>query len=199
MWDKYKVIFLVVGVAIVLGGAGYLSHHKDTQRQKGGQGQTQEKKEAHSGQLDLFLKEQQRRENANIKMWPVIPNEHLWNDVIGIDPSIVNFNLNTKWREGTLFYIFNASPFNDFLRYVKESRSSTTAFTIILQDVDGFVILKKRITLSQMTTRVDNKGEWISFEKKDSVELSEELYNSLSSWEVSWSGFQDAKEYYKSR
>ncbi len=198
MWDTYKGFILAVGVLIVIGGAVYLSHYLDTQRQEGGQELTQDRKEANSGQLDSLLKEQQRRIAANIKIWPVIHNEHLGKVSEDGGSAIVELNLNTKWREGRLLYIFNVSPLSGLLKYIIDSKHrATTAFTIRFQDRDGFVILKENIPLAQMTTIVDdNEGKGIALQSKSSIEVSKELYSSFSIWDVSWSGFQIAKEWY---
>lgn len=58
MWDKYKGIFLLVGVSIVLGGAGYLSHYLNAQRQN--------KKEESSKQATILPDEKHQKSNSYV-------------------------------------------------------------------------------------------------------------------------------------
>jgi hypothetical protein len=96
--------------------------------------------------------------------------------------------LRTAWREGTIYYDFQVSPYKyDYL--------SDTAYnpighwTIHLEDANGFEITKINIYRSSMIRGTNDNGSYTDMSIKGSVSMSRDMYEQISSWNISWSRY----------
>lgn len=118
----------------------------------------------------------------------------------------VKCNLSTSWREGKMYYIFNAEPLIDpkealnteskpeeYVRKANQSRSfahsleygsGLPSFTLRLTDNEGFQIML--LEMNEISRIVDNEGKSISLQEKSNIECSRKRYQDISNWEVQW-------------
>jgi len=112
--------------------------------------------------------------------------------------------LSTSWREGKLYFIFEAEPLvdpnesfeNKSAPQIGETfRSKLFAhsldfgyglpiFTAKLTDKAGFEIIS--IEMTETSRIVDNDNKPVGLQQKSSIECSRTNYQNLTGWEVSW-------------
>jgi hypothetical protein len=99
--------------------------------------------------------------------------------------------LKTTWRDGKVFYIFVASPYNEKLRSAKESLLTPSQFNIRLLDDDGFEIVEIPVKVSEMVQTIGEDGSPSSLSVNSSLPCPLETYKAARAWVVGWSGFTE--------
>jgi hypothetical protein len=95
--------------------------------------------------------------------------------------------LATSWRDGMMFYQFSVSPLS---KRVEQARNSfSTSFNLMLYDDAGFKIKEIKVRVSSMTGNVDEAGKPQGLSMEDSELCSEDDYQHITNWNVSWYGF----------
>ena len=98
--------------------------------------------------------------------------------------------LKTSWRRDMLYYQFSVTPITeDFLqrfRSRKDSHSHEGNFSLDLEDGAGFKLGGFEINLGKMTRIVNEKGEVVSVEIKDSTWFARDAYRNTSRVVVLW-------------
>jgi len=97
----------------------------------------------------------------------------------------VELELETKWKDGKLFYRFFAGP----IKRIEQLRGPYTKqwFTIIFQDKDNFELFKKTVYVDDMYSQVDYKGEREKYSIEGSISCSIEDFKEITAWSYSWS------------
>lgn len=108
------------------------------------------------------------------------------------------------WREGKMYYIFNASPLMDpSVPYDSNNSDSVSKhirsrmftnnmnttyfrpkFTVQLNDKAGFKLFD--IEMEDIIKIVDNDNKPVKLEQRSSITCSRDMYKSISTWDVVW-------------
>lgn len=123
---------------------------------------------------------------AEVKYWPVIPLPQ-----VGAKCSMA-----TSWREGRIYYVFEAAPLMDskypegkyagawFSYSLLKRDIRLPIFTLSLMDKAGFEIMS--IEMNDISRLVNNKNEPTMLQQKSSVECSKQKYQATVNWDVAW-------------
>jgi len=104
-------------------------------------------------------------------------------------PSLGNLRISfqRKWREGSMFYIANLTPFSGKLKAARENRGAI--ITLEFEDQDGFDVYSLPLIVDQMTQVVDEKNTPMQLEIKGNLPLSKAAYQSITGINAGWHGF----------
>lgn len=114
---------------------------------------------------------------SEAKFWPEITLTSL---------DSVRLTLKTMWKEGMMYYILNASPYNGRIAYAQGNSTSNATLTIHMMDASGFYLLTIPVPLSSMTRVVDNIGFPTELSVNYNIPCTYDTYLSLSSWTCNW-------------
>ncbi|MGH9683533.1 MAG: hypothetical protein ACRD4S_07975 [Candidatus Acidiferrales bacterium] len=117
---------------------------------------------------------------SNAKTWPLITLPQLGG---------ATGSLKTSWQDGSLRYQFTVLPETSDIIRARSHVFSGASFTLLFFDTQNFKVEEIEIAVSKMSQTVDDGGKPILLEANDSVLCSEDTYRSISSWNLSWSGF----------
>lgn len=101
------------------------------------------------------------------------------------------------WRNGSLNYIMNVSPYTASIREAREPPSQPTSdyrasasrasFTILFLDEGGFKVASSTLFLTSMQRIVDATGQPQSLSYEGSSILGAGDYRRIAKWNISWS------------
>jgi hypothetical protein len=116
---------------------------------------------------------------AQPKDWPPITVEALGG---------ARFRLATMWRDGKVFYQFDVEGYPAPIKAAREGRPGLASFGLVFQDVNGFKLREKRITLNEMVLEVGS-GLPSGLSWSDSEYTDSNTYRESVSWNIHWYGF----------
>ena len=111
---------------------------------------------------------------------------------ITIGDGLINVDLQTIWKEGNIYYIFNVSPYKVFNKMTEiystkyNYKNKWFGFTIIFLDENGFELGKKDVNLWSMTNVVDEEGNYVNKQEKGNFSMTQQAYESILSYSVGW-------------
>lgn len=101
----------------------------------------------------------------------------------------IDLNLKTNWRNNKIYYQLRVSPYTKRLKNIREGNDITNiykAFTIKLQDENGFDVLKITAPINEMTGATDEKNKIFGLSKNDSIECNYDDFKAIKNWTVEW-------------
>jgi len=101
----------------------------------------------------------------------------------------LDFDLKTNWRSNKVYYQLQVSPYTKRLKNIRDGNDISSlykAFTIKLQDENGFDILKITVPIGEMTGATDEKNKIYGLSKNDSVECNYDDFKAIKTWTVEW-------------
>lgn len=106
----------------------------------------------------------------------------------------VSIELRTKYRDGQMLYIAEASPYEGLLERARLTRFATAAYSVYLYDSDGFPTSDKLdLALREGTPVVGADGKLMSLQWSGSIPMSAVTYAAIQSTNTGWSGFPPAE------
>jgi len=103
----------------------------------------------------------------------------------------MKFQMQTVWRNGSIYYQINAQGYPPELRRTLE-RETQAAFNINFVDKDGFRIFERRLALAEMSAIIGANGQPVGMLWKGDEFMNVDLYRRSAASELSWSGFAPA-------
>ena len=98
------------------------------------------------------------------------------------------FDLATMWRNGSLRYILNVSPYTASIREARErSSAGRSSFTILYLDKGDFRVASSTLYLNTLTAIVDSTGQPRSLSYQGFTAMSAGVYRRIAGWQISWS------------
>ena len=101
----------------------------------------------------------------------------------------IKCNLKYLWRNGSLYYVFNASPYQGTLKNIAESndyRDYDKSFIISFTDKNGFNVVNVPIKIKYMTKMYGEDGTISYLEIKDVINVSLDDAKVIDDWSVEW-------------
>lgn len=90
----------------------------------------------------------------------------------------------TMWRDGKLFFQMSLSPAPK--PSVRAWGIGLTRFRIDFLDAAGFNVVDEPIPISNTVNALDPQGKSASFEVNWSIPMSQQAYESISDWTITW-------------
>lgn len=110
----------------------------------------------------------------------------IWDTIAPSELGDIKVGLKTNWRNGKLYYIFTAQPY-DHIKSILQT-SADAQFLIYLYDADGFLITVLQVKLAEMTPSAP-PFKVPTFEMNASLACDLDSYKTIASWAVSRTGF----------
>lgn len=134
--------------------------------------------------INLTTPEEQEREKSSLE---ALSAPKKWKTIYLKMLGDVTLTLRTSWRENKMYYIFDITPYTERLKKNRESNySSLTSFTINMEDLAGFNLLKIKIPLLSMNSIVDRSNKVIGLTINSETDCSIEKYKDFTNWDVEW-------------
>jgi len=147
-----------------------------------------------------FLLEQTSGEVKLIQGTAIIPikvvgelatEAKVWPDYNLPNVADIKLSIHTKYRDGKMLYLVEASPFKGTLENAWGGANSSPAFHVDFTDRDRFRVGEVISLLVRDATRiVASKGEIVSLSWTGSQPMSIDAYQEVDHPEVRWSGFE---------
>jgi hypothetical protein len=110
-----------------------------------------------------------------------------WSEYSIPDVGNIKANLSTSWRQGKLYFVFKASPFNEKIRKGLETDMfNQKRFTVNLLDKNGFVLVTFPVPLRGLTRIVDENGKPAEVVQRGNIQCSAKIYKDLENLDIEW-------------